>query len=65
MRVRAHIDAVTGCEFGRAHLIEEDERANHALFRIGQDASNLETAEIPCPTREFAYVRIGHDVASD
>ena len=46
MRVRAHVEAVAGTEFGRAHMIEEDERADHARLRRRQRAAHREVAEI-------------------
>ena len=33
MRVRAHVDALVGQELGRAHLVEEDEGADHLPLR--------------------------------
>ncbi len=47
MGMRAHVDAATFDERRRAHLIEEDEGADHLALCGGQHAAHLETAEIP------------------
>ena len=46
MRMRAHVDAHAGLEFGRAHVIDEDEGADHAPLRRRQRAPHFEGAEI-------------------
>jgi hypothetical protein len=46
MRVRTHIHAARGQELGRAHLVEEDEGADHLPLRRGQRAAHLEPAQI-------------------
>jgi hypothetical protein len=46
MGMRAHVHALGGQEFGRAHLVEEDETADHLPPWGGQGAAHLETAEI-------------------
>ena len=46
MRMRPDVDALTGQEFRRTGLIEEDERPDHLALRGGQGALDLEAAEI-------------------
>ena len=46
MRVRPHVDAVTDQEFGRPHLVEENERADHLFLCRRQRAAHFEAAEI-------------------
>ena len=46
MRMRAHIDAGAKNEFGRAHLVEEYEWANHLRLCRRQRTPHLEAAEI-------------------
>ena len=52
MRVRANIDAVTGQELRRAHLVEKDEWADHLALWRWQGAAHFEIAQI---------ARTGHD----
>ena len=52
MRMRAHIGAArkTGRKINRAHVIEEDERPDHAPLGEGQHAADLEAvAEFATP----------------
>ena len=46
MGVRADIDALVRQEFGRPHLIEEDEGPDHLTLRRGQSTAHLEAAQI-------------------
>ena len=47
MRMRPHVEAVAGLEHGRAEMIEEHERADHARLRRRQRAAHREAvAEI-------------------
>ena len=46
MRVRADVDALADDEVGRAHLVPEDEGADHLPPRRGQGAADLEPAEV-------------------
>jgi hypothetical protein len=44
--VGADVDALAGQELGRAHLVEEDEGADHLPLGGGQRAADLEPAEV-------------------
>ena len=46
MRVRAHIDALIGQEFSRAHLVEKDEGADHLALLGWKGASYFHFSEI-------------------
>src|SRR5262249_11670373 len=46
MGMRTYVHPGTDEELGRAHLIEEDERADHLPARGGEGAGDRETAEI-------------------
>jgi hypothetical protein len=46
VRVRPHVDAVTGAEYRGPKMVEENERPNQARLRGGQGAMHLEAAEI-------------------
>src|SRR5262249_3075841 len=46
MRMRPHIDAVAGFEYGRAEMIEEDEGPDHARTRRRQRPMHREPTEI-------------------
>jgi hypothetical protein len=46
MRPHIHRSRDAGREIDRSHVIEEDERADHAAFGIRQHASDLKAAEI-------------------
>ena len=49
VRMRADVDALTGGEIGRAHVVEEDERPDHSPHRRRQDPPHDEAAEIALP----------------
>ena len=51
VRVRAHVDAAREArlELRRAHVVEEDERPDHPVRGEGQDAADLEAAEVAPP----------------
>jgi len=46
--MRPHIDAAwqAGREVYRSHMVEKDERPDHAAARRGQDPADLEAAKI-------------------
>jgi hypothetical protein len=46
VRVRADIDPVAGRQLRRAHVVEEDERADGALGGKGQGATHAESAQV-------------------
>src|SRR5260221_13340297 len=46
MRVRPDVDAGSRFEHGWAHLVEEDERSDHAPLDRGQNPPDLEPTEI-------------------
>ena len=46
MRMRPHVHALPGDELHRAHLVEEDERADHLALAVRQGAAHLEAAEV-------------------
>ncbi len=58
VRVRAHVDAVSGDELHRAHLVEEDERPDHLALAVRQRAAHLEPAEIAHPRHDRKLQRI-------
>ena len=46
MRVRTHVNALIGQELGRAHLVEEDEGADHLALGGGQRTAHRHLAQI-------------------
>ena len=56
MRMRAHVEPVSGEELARAHLVEEDERSDHLPLARGQRTAHLEAADV---------VRARHDHLAD
>ncbi len=46
VRVRAHVDPVTGAELGRPEMVEEDERTDHPPVDVRQRATNREMPKI-------------------
>jgi len=60
--MRPHVDALPGQEFGRAHLVEEDERPHHLPRLRGQRAAHLEAAQIARARHDHGLDRI-HRVA--
>src|SRR4030095_9449445 len=46
VRVGPNVEAIAGAEFGRAEMIEKNERADHARSRGGKGATNGKVAEI-------------------
>src|SRR3984957_19290432 len=42
MRVRTHVEATTGAQYRRPHLIEENKRPDHAALTAGQGAAHVE-----------------------
>ena len=59
MRVRPHIDALAGQEFGRPGLVEENERPDHLPLRRRQGAPDLETAEVAGTRNDQGFDRVG------
>ncbi len=49
VRVRADVDPHARGEARRAHVVEEDEGADHAMGVEGQDAPHLESAQVLAP----------------
>ncbi|CAH1673702.1 conserved hypothetical protein [Chelatococcus asaccharovorans] len=49
MRVGPNVDALTGQQFGRPRLVEEDEGPDHLPLRRRQGAPNLEAAKVSGP----------------
>jgi hypothetical protein len=58
MGMRTHIDAVSGDELHRAHLVEEDERSDHLALAVRQRAPHLEAAEVAHPRHDRELQRI-------
>ena len=58
MRMRPHVDALAGAEFRRAHVVEEDERPDHAALRRGQRAADREAAEVAGARDDHALDRV-------
>src|SRR5262249_10505408 len=50
--------ALAGAEFGGAHVIEEDERPDHAALRGGQGAPHEEAAEVAGARHDHALDRV-------
>ena len=46
MRMRPDVEAFAEMELGRAHLVEEDEGADHALADGGQRPADLKATEV-------------------
>jgi hypothetical protein len=46
MRVRPHVEPLSGKELARPHLVEEDEGADHLPLLRGQGAAHLEAAHV-------------------
>src|SRR5439155_2756864 len=57
MRVRPDVDAASGFELRRPHLVEEDERSDHAPSNRWQDSPNLEAAEIASSRHDDGFER--------
>lgn len=55
MWMRAHVDALACHEFGGAHLIEEDEGADHLPLGGGQRPAHLESAQIARPRHDDGF----------
>ena len=60
VRMPAHVDAASGRELDRPHLVEEDERTNELAFGCGQHASYREAAQIAAAALEDAFDLAGH-----
>src|SRR5690606_36285257 len=58
MRMRRHVHADAWCHLGRAHLVEENEGADHAAFCLWQSASALEIADIPGAGHDDEFKRL-------
>ncbi len=58
MRMRPHVDAGPGAESRRPHLIQEDERTDHAPLRRRQRAADLEIPEIGGARHDHTLQRI-------
>src|SRR5262245_15707904 len=56
--VRPDVEAIPGAEFGRAEVIEENERADHARACRGQGATDGEVAEIDSAWHDDLAYRI-------
>ncbi len=57
-----HVDAVADEEFGRAHLVEEDEGADHLFLRRGQCAAHLEATEITGARHDHVLNRVAGEL---
>src|SRR5262249_4548042 len=58
VRMRPHVDALAGTEFGRSHVIEEDEWSDHAALRRGQRAPHREPTEVAGARDDHALDRV-------
>ena len=59
VRMRPHVEAVAGLEYGRAEMIEEHERADHARLRRRQRAPHREAvAEIGGARHDHGLERV-------
>ena len=61
MGMRAHVDPVAGQQFRRAHLVEEDEGADHLPSGRGQGAAHLEAADVAAAGDDEGFQRRGGD----
>ncbi len=59
MGMRPHVDPLTGAEFGRAEMIEEDEGSDHAPARVRQRAAHGEMAEIDAARHDHEIDGVG------
>ena len=57
--MRPHVEPGAGAEFRRTEMIEEDERADHALACRGQGAPHREAAEINAARNDRELDRVG------
>ena len=64
MRMRAHVDALAEEELGRAHLVPEDERADHLALGRGQGAADLEAAEVAGAGHDHGLDRIAGEAVA-
>src|SRR5262245_35230302 len=64
VRVGTNVEAIAGAEFGRAEMIEENERADHARSRGGQCATDGKVAEIDSAGHDDLAYRIALVVVS-
>ena len=64
MRMRAHVDALAEEELGRAHLVPEDERADHLAAGRGQRAADLEAAEVAGAGHDHGLDRIAGEAVA-
>ena len=58
VRMRAHVDALTGDELGWTRLIEEYEWADHLPFGRGKRAPHLEIADVAGSGHDQRFDRI-------
>jgi hypothetical protein len=59
MRMRAHVHAAPGNELHRAHLIEEDERADHLPLAVRQRPPHRKAvAEVAHPRNDDQFERV-------
>ncbi len=49
VRMRTHVESLTGRHRLSAHLVEEGERSNHTARRRGKDATDSEATELTGP----------------
>jgi hypothetical protein len=55
MRMRAHIQARSGMQHRRPHLVEKDERTDHAPLGRWQGAPDLKAADIVGPRHDDRF----------
>src|SRR5215475_11393075 len=55
MRMRTYIKPVAGAEFGRAEMIEEDIRSDHAAARMRQCAAHAESADVDAARHDHLF----------
>ena len=59
VRMRAHVHAAAGHELHRAHLVEEDERADHLALGVRQGAADGKAvAEVAHPRHHDQFERV-------
>ncbi len=58
--MRPNVDSSAGRQMGRAHLVEEYERANGGMFLVRQGAMHLETTEVMADRTQGEKKRIVH-----
>jgi len=58
MRMRPHVETKAGAELGRTHVIEKNERPDHAPLRRGQGTSHGKAADVVRSRYDHLFDRV-------